>query len=111
MFITTAKKHKKGLQCDRAEKNVNYQRKAKIFLSFRFKLTERDQLRTAARISVLSCKLAKTFFAAKKLENSVVQQQNSKKVLLSQIELKSVTWPKKDKEGSFCSRKVETVPA
>ena len=47
MFITTAKKHKKGLQCDRAEKNVNYQRKAKMLLWFRFKLTERDQLRTA----------------------------------------------------------------
>ena len=47
MFITTAKKHKKGLQCDRAEKNVNYQRKAKMLLWFRSKLTERDYLRTA----------------------------------------------------------------
>ena len=44
MFITTAKK---GLQCDRAEKNVNYQRKAKMLLQFGFKLTERDKLGTA----------------------------------------------------------------
>ena len=42
IFITTAKKHKKGLQCDRAEKNVDYQRKAKMLLWFRFKLKERD---------------------------------------------------------------------
>ena len=42
IFITTAEKHKKGLQSDRAEKTVNYQQKAKMLLWFRFKLTERD---------------------------------------------------------------------
>ena len=40
--ITTANKHKKGFGCQRAEKGVNYQRKAKMLLRFRFKLTERD---------------------------------------------------------------------
>ena len=47
MFITRAKKHKKALQSDRAEKDVNYKRKAKMLLWFRLKLTERDKLRTA----------------------------------------------------------------
>ena len=42
MFITRAKKHKKALQCNRAEKDVNYKWKAKMLLWFRFKLTERD---------------------------------------------------------------------
>ena len=45
--MTTEKKHKKGFRCERAEKSVNYQRKAKILLCFRFKLKQRDQLRTA----------------------------------------------------------------
>ena len=40
--ITTAKKQKKRLRCDRAEKSVNYQRKVKILLWFRLRLTERD---------------------------------------------------------------------
>ena len=42
IVIPAAKKHKKGLQSYRAEKNVNYQQKAKMLLWFRFKLTERD---------------------------------------------------------------------
>ena len=45
--MTTEKKHKKGFRCERADKSVNYQRKAKILLCFRFKLKQRDQLRTA----------------------------------------------------------------
>ena len=45
--MTTEKKHKKGFRCGRADKSVNYQRKAKILLWFRFKLKQRDQLRTA----------------------------------------------------------------
>ena len=45
--MTTEKKHKKGFRCERAEKSVNYQRKAKILLCFRFKLKQRDQLPTA----------------------------------------------------------------
>ena len=44
--MTTEKKHKKGFRCERAE-SVNYQRKAKILLCFRFKLKQRDQLPTA----------------------------------------------------------------
>ena len=45
--MTTEKKHKKGFRCERAEKSVNYQRKAKILLCFRFKLKQRHQLPTA----------------------------------------------------------------
>ena len=45
--ITTANKHKKGFGCDRAEKSVNYQRKAKMLLWFRFKLKQRNSPRTA----------------------------------------------------------------
>ena len=45
--MTIEKKHKKGFPCERAEKGVNYQQKAKILLCFRFKLKERDKLRTA----------------------------------------------------------------
>ena len=49
IVITTANKHKKGFGCDRAEKSVNYQRKAKILLWFRFKLKQRDSPRTAEK--------------------------------------------------------------
>ena len=45
--ITTANKHKKGFGCDRAEKSVNNQRKAKMLLCFRFKLKQRNSPPTA----------------------------------------------------------------
>ena len=47
--ITTANKHKKGFGCDRAEKSVNYKRKAKMLLWFRFKLKQRDSIRTTKK--------------------------------------------------------------
>ena len=40
--ITTANNHKKGFPCERAEKSVNYERKAKMLLWFRFKLKQQD---------------------------------------------------------------------
>ena len=38
-----------------------------------------------ARINVITCKQAKTFFQCKKAENSVIKQKNAKNIILSEI--------------------------
>ena len=48
-YITTGKKHKRGLQCDRLEKNENEQGKAKMLLWFRFKFKEGKNCITTAK--------------------------------------------------------------
>jgi len=58
---------------------------------------------------VITCKKTKTSLHCKKAENSVIEQQNSKNVLFSQIELKSVNWQQKGQESSFCSSKVKCL--
>jgi len=55
--ITTANKHKKGFPCERAEKSVNYEPKAKMLLCFRFKLN-----------SQISFERLKTVSSAKKVK-------------------------------------------
>ena len=102
--MTTEKKHKKGFRCERAEKSVNYQRKAKILLCFRFKLKQRDQLPTAENCF----QFEKRSGHCNQDENSVIWQRNRKNVLFSEIEPTSVNLPKKGQESSSCSKKVKT---